>query len=174
MLTSGNLVSVLGRNSGSGTILSMSSTGTYTAGASWIHILAAWNLAAGTCLLYVNDTDVKAGGATCINDTIDYTVASPTYRIGADAVASAKWNGCMSEVWFSNTFIDISNASNRLLFRTAGGKPANLGSDGSTPVGAQPPLYLKTASPNAETNSGSGGNFTETGAIDACSTSPSD
>ena len=58
-------------------------------------------------------------------------------------------------------------ASNRLKFLTASGEPADLGADGSTPTGTQPLIYLANATATFQNNLGSGGNFTENGALTA-------
>jgi len=75
--------------------------------------------------------------------------------------------------------LDLDTVSNRRLFNDgsgggAGGKPVNLGSDGSTPTGNQPIIYLNGDETNFQINAGSGGNLTVTGALTACSDGPSD
>jgi len=113
---------------------------------------------------------------TYTDDTIDYAATTPRYRVGSSASNGARLNGCLSELWFDDQYLDLSVQANREKFRTAAGKPKNLGSDGSTPTGTAPSHYFKSASPNAEVNDGTGEDFVEgaEGAIAACSTSPSD
>jgi len=50
-------------------------------------------------------------------------------------------------------------------FRSAGGKPVSLGSDGSTPTGTAPTVYLKNPFGTFQNNLGGGGNFTVTGTL---------
>lgn len=166
--TVGNAIQILGRNAAATLILNVISSATYTTDAAWKHLLIAWDLAAGTGLIYVDDANVKSGAGTQTNDTIDYTLGN--FSIGATTNGSQKLNGCLSEVFFHTSFIDISVEANRRKFRTAGGKPADLGADGSTPLGAQPLIYLPVGDP--ADNKGSGGNFTVTGTLDVASTSP--
>lgn len=71
------------------------------------------------------------GGSHVFGNTVDRIVA-----------------GSMSEYFFApNEFIDLSIEANRLKFRTAGGLPEDLGADGSTPLGAQPAVYLPDGDP---------------------------
>jgi hypothetical protein len=75
----------------------------------------------------------------------------------------------MAEIWFNDTFFNISTQSNRRKFITAEKLPVDLGDDGSTPISAVPLIYLKAGD---EVNSGDGGNFTVNGALTACADSP--
>jgi hypothetical protein len=168
--TAANVIQIGGRNTALTLILSNVSTGTYVAGASWVHLLASWDLAAGIGQLYINGADDKNGAGTQTLATIDYTMAD--FSVGAGIAGTNKLNGCLSEVFFHTQYLDISNASNRQLFRSAAGKPVSLGPTGALPLGVQPLLYAPNGDPS--TNAGSGGNFTVTGALDAASTSPSD
>jgi hypothetical protein len=168
--TAGNVLQLQGRNAALTSILLNVSSTTYLAGAAWLHILASWNLAAGTGLLYVDDASVKNGAGTQLNDTIDYTLGN--FAIGAGTGGASKLNGCLSEIFFHPTFLDISVEANRRLFRSAGGKPVSLGADGSLPLGVQPLIYMPAGDPSD--NKGSGGNFVVTGTLDLASSSPSD
>lgn len=153
-------------------------TSTYTASATWLHILASWNtnFIAGNKLshLYVNDVSNKtvasdSGGAF----TVDYTKAD--WGIGGQVGGSGKFNGCMTEFYFApGQFLDFSNSTNRRKFISAIGKPVDLGVDGSTPTGSAPIIYLNNPAATFGTNKGTGGNFTITGTLDPASTSPSD
>lgn len=160
-------IGVVGRNAAGGTILSMVSTTTHVAGSAWINVLASWDLAAATGHLYVNDVNVKSGTQTLTDDTIDYT--NGNFVLGAASDGTFKYNGCMAHPFFHTTAINLSVTANRRKFITASGKPAQLGSDGSLPLGVQP-LYYDLAADG--TNIGSGGNLTVTGALTACSTAP--
>lgn len=162
-----NTITVLARNAAGGTIMNMVSTNAITTASGWVHILASWNLASGLGHLYINDADVKAGGATLTDDTIDYT--NGNFVIGAVVDGTLKWNGCLAEMFFHTTYLDITTVANRRKFYTAAGRPAYLGADGSLPLGVQPLYYDRAAD---GTNAGSGGNLTVTGALTACATSP--
>jgi len=164
-----NVFRLAGRNASNTLILNVLSNTTYTASSSWIHILASWNLATPEAYLYINNADDEAAGSTETDDTIDYTHSE--WAVGATDSGTFKFDGCISELWFEDTFIDITQASNRAKF-ISGGKPVNLGADGSIPTGASPLIYAPDGDPS--TNAGTGGNFTITGTLSGCSTSPSD
>lgn len=81
----------------------------------------------------------------------------------------------MSDLWAEyGVYVDFSVEATRLKFRNAGGKPVNLGSDGSIPTGGSPIQYFSGATVDWHTNKGTGGGFTENGTLTTASTSPSD
>mgnify|MGYP006349159995 CR=1 FL=1 len=164
-------------NNGSASFIFLSTTA-YTAGATWYHFLASWdtNYSAGNKIehLYVNDAydlgTVTDSGAAF---TVDYT--DTNWHIGATSAGGSKFNGCMAEFYFApGQYLDFSDSANRRKFINSLGKPVDLGSDGSTPTGVAPVVYLKNVAASYGTNSGTGGNFTITGALTTASTSPSD
>lgn len=154
------------------------SSTTYTAGSTWLNVLvsADMNFTAGNKIswLYVNDV---SRGAAPNNDpaaahTADLTRAG--WGVMGTSAGATLANGCMSEAWFTNTYIDFSDVNNRRKFISALGKPVSLGADGSIPTGTAPLLYLRSAAASVGTNSGSGGNFTINGAPATASTTPND
>lgn len=172
-----NWFQITGKNATPTTILDIRSTATYTAGASWRHVFASWKMdTAGARFVYVNDVD-DTSVATFTDDTIDYA-GGTDWVIGADGSGANKFNGCIAEFFFHTSYLDISVESNRRKFITSDLKPADLGSDGSTPLGVQPLVYCRVADGAAAstfaTNLGTGGNFSITGTLDTCSSSPSD
>lgn len=169
-LTSTNKISILARTSADTTIFNKITTPTYLAGASWLHILSSWNLAATVSHLYISDAAPALDTDTNTDGTIDYTQGN--FAIGADTAGAAKFNGCLSELFFHNTYIDLSVTANRRKFISDQGKPVNLGADGSRPLGVQPLLYAPTGDASGTGNKGSGGAFTTTGSLDACSSAP--
>lgn len=178
--TPANIFEITMRNAAVADILRMSTAGTYTAGATWRHLLAAWDLATvGARSLYMNDvSDLTV--TTFTDDTIDYTQAD--YVVGgAQNLAAFLLNGCLAELYFApGQYLDFSLVSNRRKFISASGKPVHLGVDGSLPTGTAPKLYMHLddgeAVGNLVTNRGAGGNFTFVGigSLSAASTSPSD
>ena len=173
-----NAFQVIGRNAAGSTILSFSSTSTFTAAATWLHVLASWNLAvAGTGRLYINDA-VEYSETTYTDDTIDYNGAA-NWSIGAGTTGSGKLDGCLAEYYFAaGQYLDFSNVYQRRKFISASGKPVYLGADGSVPTGTAPTVYQRVADGAAvatfATNLGSGGDFSITGTLATGSTSPSD
>lgn len=146
-----------------------------TAGAGWHHFIASWDLDAGvsSLQLYIDGSSARSGTPTVTAGDIDYVTNEIT--IGASASSANKINMDLSELYLNiSENIDLSNSANLQKWRTSGGKPENLGSDGSTPTGTQPQIYLKNPVDTWQDNLGTGGNFTENGALTASSSSPSD
>lgn len=171
-----NTLRVIGGNAAGTIILQKRTVDTYLAGATWLNILCSWDLAATTSHLYVSDAAPTLSTNTNTDDTLDYTKGN--VGVGALTGGGLKLNGCLAEVLFHTTYIDLSVEANRRKFIKSNGKPADLGADGSTPLGVQPLVYLHLddgeAASDFRTNLGSGGNFTITGTLDTASTSPSD
>lgn len=160
---SDNKLRVSGVNAAVSNILLMDSTGTYTAGAAWHHLLASWNLAATVGHLYVDGVNViDTGTDVFTNDTIDYTQTN--FYVGANQVPASFFNGCLAEVYLNLTqYLDLSLEVNRSRFRTPGGKPVSLGPTGALGTGTRPIIYLRGPAASFNTNLGSGGNFTVNG-----------
>lgn len=153
-------------------ILDINTVATFQSGPSWIHLLAAWDLGtAGRRHIFIDGVE-DTNETTFTDNDIDYTVAD--WGVGALPSGSTRFNGCLSEVYFTDEWLDPTVEANRLRFRSAAGKPVSLGADGSLATGTQPLIYLNNTFGTFQTNKGSGGNFTVTGALDACSSSPSD
>jgi hypothetical protein len=135
----------------------------------WRHVMASWNLATAAKHLYVDGADALQAGGTYTNDNIDYTQSN--YCVGAFTDGANKVNCCLSDFYFNSAeYIDLSDAGNRAKFYNSG--PVSLGSDGSLPTGTAPIVYLKGDDTNFQTNAGTGGNFTVTGALTSCTAPP--
>src|SRR3990167_3560410 len=172
-----NVIGVAGDNAAGTEILLLLSDTAYTAGATWLHVLASWNLATAAGHLYINDVSDLAAGPTLTDDTIDYTLSD--WAIGAETAGSFKLNGCLAEVYFApGQYLDFSLVVNRRKFISASGKPVSLGATGSLPTGTAPIVYQRVADGAAvatfATNLGTGGGFSITGPLTTGSTSPSD
>ncbi len=156
-------------------VINFTSATAFAAGTAWHHLLASWDSATTTAQMYVDGASNIA--ANTVNaGAIDYTSTS-NWGIAATPAGTNKFNGCMAELWFNPAFIDFSVAANRAKFRTANGRPVNLGADGSTPTGSAPIVYQHMAAGAAATafttNLGGGGGMTTAGAATSCSTTPS-
>ena len=76
----------------------------------------------------------------------------------------------MADYIFDDTYIDLSVVANREKF-ILDGAPVDPGSDGATAVGASPLIYLNQNTLSTwHTNAGTGGGFTENGALTAGTT----
>jgi hypothetical protein len=165
---SSNKIIIRLANSSNSTIMNLKSTTAYTTSSGLIHVLAAWDLANQIAYLYIDDVDDESiGDSIAVNDTIDYTRTN--HYIGGSPVGN-RFDGCISEFYFNMAeFLDISVEANRRKFINAAGDPVDLGSDGSTPTSTAPIVYQNGDFTNFETNQGTGGNFTVTGALTTCS-----
>jgi hypothetical protein len=95
--------------------------------------------------------------STYSDSTLDFTNA--TTQIGQGDMT-------LGHVWFSTEYVDFSQESNRNKFFDQLRYPKDLASDGSTPTGNQPLIYMKFDDTSAlGTNSGTGGNFTVNGTV---------
>lgn len=157
-------------------IINCTASGGLAATATWYHVLYSWDLATSVHRVYINDVERLGTASGSANFAVDYDAAN-TVRVGADQFA-AKFDGCVAEVYFTTEFIDVSVEENRRKFIGADGKPVDLGATGETPTGTAALVYLhlddgETAT-NLAINRGTGGNFTVTGALATCASSPSD
>lgn len=165
-------------NQGNTIIFQDNTNATITASANWHHMMWAWDMDVPTCLLYIDDVQHVVDETCTSNGTVDGTNAN--WGVAASVAGSVPWNGCLAEFYYhQTTFLDLTIENNRRLFNDgtggiAGGKPVNLGSDGSTPTSSQPIVYLKGQGSGFGINSGTGGNFVVNGVPVNCSTSPSD
>lgn len=151
-------------------------TTNYSAGATWYHVIFAWDGAASAAAVYVNDAD-DTGTGTVNNVDQDFTVGD--WGAYSNPDGTNRFNGCLAEVWFHpGVYMDLSVAANRRKFIRSDGKPEYLGRDGSRPFGVRPLIYLRLrkneAVANFAVNRGTGGNFSVTGTPTIASSSPSD
>lgn len=140
----------------------------------WVHVMFSFDLSdTGKRHLYINNTSDLATITTYTNSDMDLTVAD--WSLGAFTDGASKSAADMAEIWFDNSYLDLSVSANRLLFRTAGGKPADLGLNGVKPTGHVPMIYFSGSTSHWHKNKGCGGQFAITaGALSAAATSPSD
>lgn len=177
-----NTLRFTGEDAGSVNFLfRLDTTGSYTAGATWHHVIYSLDKSVETrrhC--YVDGADVLSV-VNFLSDDVDLNTDAVDFARGEWSMAAitvgdgaTDFNGCLSEVVFHNTYLDLSNSANREKFRTAGGAPADIAS--TNPFGATPILYLKGAGASDAfiVNSGSGGDFVKYGttALTTGSTSP--
>jgi len=148
------------------TIAQFLSTNTYTSNTGLTHFLIAWDLSATTVEMWVNGTkETLQVLTTTANETADYTETD--FWVGKDE-AVKKLNGDLGQVYFNNSdWLDFDTAANLAKFIDEIGNPVDLGSDGSTPTGNQPILYLNNTVSTWQNNLGYRGNFTENGTISA-------
>ena len=178
--TTANKVEITLWDTGSSNLLAFNSSA-ITAGATWRHILASWDtgFSSGNKLhhLYVTNTSDKTVSVDSANGA-NVNLGATNWGIGARTNASNKLNAALAEFYFApGQYLDFSTSANRAKF-ISGGKPVNLGGDGSVPTGTVPIAYFRIlnggAATDFATNLGTGGNMTITGTLDIASSSPSD
>ena len=151
-------------NNASGTqVLSLYTDASSQTSNVWQHIICSWDLGtAGNRKIYIDGVDKTAQLVFTTGQTIHYE-STNVYVIAGAAHTIAAFD--LAEVYFTvpAAYFDLATAGNREKFRSAGGLPVDLGSDGSTPTGTQPYVYLKSPFSSFGVNSGSGGNFTTNG-----------
>ncbi|MBW8052029.1 MAG: hypothetical protein FVQ77_17145 [Cytophagales bacterium] len=141
----------------------------------WHHLLVAANLIAVTPVgqVFLDDAAlaITEVGAPTTGD-IDWTFTD--IAVGAKLNDTQFFNGDVAELYLTDEYLDISVLANRRKFIDASGKPVDLGADGSAPTGTAPLVFFSGATDDWHTNKGSGGGFTEIGALTDAASSPSD
>ena len=152
-------------NSSPTQLIQMASTKTYTADGQWHHLMISTKRTSGDLAahMYIDGEDVAATPSPNIAGNIDWTRTD--WGIGGTEAGGNKFNGDLAEFYLTDEYIDLSSSANREKFLTATGAPADVGSDGSTPTGTAALIYLSGATSTWHTNDGSGGGFTENGAL---------
>jgi hypothetical protein len=147
----------------------------------WHHMIISWDLGTlNSGKLYVDGVDQTYIFAFVTNSTVDLTFTDNGVAASLAAYQDMKnFYGALCEVYFTTTdsYFDLTDANNRLKFRTSGGKPENLGLNGVTPTGTQPLIYMHNSYSTFNQNLGSavingGSSFTITGSLSASSDSP--
>lgn len=133
----------------------------------WRHFACAWN---GTNLQIYLDGSSDISTTTNDNDTIDWGNYTDIGIGGIGGASAGNLEGCLAEFYVNvGEFLDLSSNIGSFI---SGGEPVDLGSDGSTPTGAQPDVYLKDEYTSFETNYGSKNDGSVVGALTQCSDSP--
>ena len=165
-----NQLDIFLRDTGGAVVYRRITTDTYTDATGWVNVLASANAATGVGQIYVNDAVPNLGMTTnpAASPTLDFT--STDWGFGARTSAAQKTNACITEFWMALEFIDFSVTANRRKFISSALKPVWLGANGQNPTGNIPIIYVPDGDPS--TNKGSGGDFTVTGTLTACATTP--
>jgi hypothetical protein len=136
-----NKIRIVGNTTGDVVTLDLKSTTDVVAGGAWKHILASWDLATATAQFYLSDAN-DANVVTADNTNIDYSKGNAGFGARFSA-GTLKLNADIADFYLNVvTSLDLSNSTNRRKFISAGGAPVDLGSDGSTPTGTAPLIFL--------------------------------
>lgn len=111
---------------------------------------------------YIDGSAYSVSWNTYSNSTLDLE-QSGAY-VGDNDSHNSKWDGEIAEIWFDDVYYDAPTYIDKFI---SGGKPVDLGSDGSAPTGSQPVIYIHIGGPDGTRllNLGSAGDPTETGSI---------
>jgi len=150
------------------------STSPVDVAAGWTHVAAAWNNATDTQQLYKDGiSDIDAANSSSIDN--DALYLRTEWSVGANTGGTSDIDADLFDFWFDNVFYDLSTNISSFI---SGGKPVDLGSDGSN-VGVQPLIFChldngETPANNFYTNAGDGGGFTKVGDLAVAASSPTD
>lgn len=152
----GNGLTIIATNSASTTILNVSSPNDLiTVARGWIHLCGSVDLTSTSRrFLYVNGINVSSSSvwSTYIDDSIAFDRTD--LNIGVDDSNGGDLSGCLAEIWFKDSYIDLSYQINRQKF-SWGGRPVKLGQNGDLGDGNIPQLYMKFQRELLGVNSGS-------------------
>lgn len=168
-----------GSNTSAGTSIEITTSGTITESSGWTHVMYSYRLASSSLIhLYVNNADVKTV-QTSNNTNVDFVASEAQHELGSVRGAQAKFKGDMADVWFTTTYIDLSDADQRAKFVVPNSiKPVDLGADGSIPTGSQPLAFfhhnIGEDASDFVTNRGSAQNYVEVGELTESSSIPTD
>lgn len=143
----------------------VTSTASFTAGGGWHHVMGSGN---GTAATFYVDGSSEATPFKA-NNTMEWDEAGNRY-VSNEFVP---WTGDIADLYINlGAYLDLTDAGNRAKF-ISGGNPVDLGSDGSTPTGSAPTLFLHGPVSGWETNDGAGGGMTViAGSLSAASSNP--
>jgi hypothetical protein len=152
-----------------GGVIDVKTAATYTNGMGWVHFLASFDVAASVCHIYVEDAS-DMGSPTLINANIDF---STLCVFGCNSGGTERLNAEIADFYFNpGTYLDLSNSTNRRKFIDGSGNPVDLGSDGSTPTGSAPLVFLSGATATWHQNKGSGDGFTSAATLTDAANNP--
>lgn len=163
-----------------GTAMTFTTSGGLVNTAAWNHIAFAWDVASSLVHVMINgvqETSFSSGPGTSDNNLTWGSVTN--YRIAGTGASAIDWGGGFAEWWVGPAqYLDITQTANIQKWRNASGKPASLGTTGSTPTGTAPRVFLHLddgeAAANFATNRTGNGNFTIVGTLTTYASSPSD
>ena len=135
----------------------------------WTHVVSSWDLTNSANWLYVSNV-LSRNAITANAGAIYYNTANSA--VGAVSNGAQRFDGQLTEVWFDTRYVNLSNVTNRQKYINSGLYPVKLGSDGSTPTGLQPVVYLRANAASWNVNYGSGGNFSQNASFVVGNSSP--
>jgi hypothetical protein len=157
-----NNLRVLAYSSTPTLLINRTTTATFTASTTWLHVLVAVDLSVPKIDIYVNDSS-EANAGTLNSGTIDMTGGG--WTIGATDTGTHPIEGALGPTFFyGGIYLDLSVEANRRLFRSSEGNWVDAGDEGRTPFGSQPHIWMYGNTPEEfAANKGGGGAFSVAG-----------
>ena len=146
------------RNTSNVTIGDVRSTFTFTNSDGPTHVGINIDLANGTCKFFKDKVEDTTQVDTALSDA-NWDVTDTGITLFSAYGNNLSWDGSIGQFYISTELTDFSVAENMAKFVSADGNPVDLGSDGSTPTGTQPHIFLNNPFGTFQNNLGSGGNF---------------
>lgn len=152
-------------NSAGTVILNADSTDTITVAGGRTHVLIAWDLATGTCQMYLDDAEQDDSGFLVSAGDIHWArTADSTILIEESGLD--QYSGDIGDFYLNiSETLDLSVEANRRKFIDASGNPVDLGTNATSPTGNQPEVCFSgdAAHWNAGDGKGSVTGWTVTG-----------
>jgi hypothetical protein len=127
----------------------------------WFHIVASWNISSGQAHIYLNNVS-SFSTKTIGNTNIQY---NPSINVATNFNNTKHFDGALSEIWFTDNYIDLSNISLRSQFiinlQPSNKLKANIVTTGSSSL--VPKLYIRSNAYFSNVNSGISGNLIKIG-----------
>lgn len=128
----------------------------------WYHAIASFDTTSGQGRLYINDVEVDYDMRNVASGGQVMDIQSGAYMVHFFGW-SGGFEGEIADLWYDDSYVDLSVEANRRKFITGSGAPASLGANGSGPTGAQPLIFFSGDAAQWGTNKGRGGTFAQQG-----------
>jgi hypothetical protein len=149
-----------------GKVLLDMSTGTghrYTAASGWVHLLAAWDVSAGSAAIYVNGMPDMASGATIINGDLCYVAD----QWGVGGLIGGQLDAEVADLYGDlGGYQDITQPEVRSRFIDSNYKPVDLGESCRNPTSSPAIGCLNGVAATWNVNQGTGGGMIVNGHAD--------
>jgi len=145
---------LLMQSSAPATILNMSTdVNVAEAGDGWVHFYCSVDLAnSSNRAVYINGSSASVTWTTYTDAAL--ALDRTHFYTGTDDSNGNDFDGYVAELWADDAYWA---AATYISFFITGGNPVDLGSDGSTPTGGAPDLYMRFISGSLGVNSGADG-----------------
>ena len=169
-VNSNSSIAFIGANASNTNIVSLNSNSDTVLDDDWMHVLISIDLTdPAKRHLYINDVDELASAPTYTDDTLKIDAAAIIGALNNSSLANVE----LADFWMeSGTYVDLSIEANRRKFVDVSGNPVYLGANGELPTGSSPDIFLSGDTDDWHTNKGTGGGFTENGALTTATTTP--